>query len=64
MDLEIREFQEKLVSVINESHMPLEVVRLVLNEVQAKVNTAVEGNIKKQLEEKSKNKEGGESNEL
>lgn len=62
MDLEIREFQQKLVNVINESHMPLEVVRLVLLEVQNKVNVALEDNIKKQLE--AKNQEGGAKDEL
>lgn len=52
MDLEIRRFEEELVECINRSELPIEVRRLVVQEICNKVSKAANENIYEQRRQK------------
>ncbi len=51
MDLEIIKFRNKLIQDINSEQLPLEVKRLVLNEILGKLEIAVNEFVQSQMKE-------------
>ena len=68
MDLEIRKFEEGLVAHINHSDLPIEIIRLIVQEVCEKVTKAANEEIYKQQQREGAEKrnavkkQGGEKN--
>ena len=48
-DLRIREFKNKLINIMNDEPLPLEVKRLVLSDILNETTKAVDNNIKAYL---------------
>lgn len=55
-NLRIRTLRKQIVNTLNESELPFEVLRLILEDVLREVNTLTEAAIQKEIEE-LKNKE-------
>ena len=49
-NLRIRTLRKQIVNILNESELPFEVLRMVLEEVLREVNTLTETAIKKEIE--------------
>lgn len=54
MDAKIRKFRDLIIKLINESGLPIEVIRLVLFEITTEVNRQSEIAIVKETEEEKK----------
>lgn len=50
MDLKIREFNEELIKVINEANVPVEVKRLVINDILVQISRLADDIIAKEKE--------------
>lgn len=50
MDLKIREFNEELINVINEANVPVEVKRLVINDILVQISRLADDIIAKEKE--------------
>lgn len=57
MDLEIIKFRNKLVQDINDEKLPLEVKRLVLNEILGRLEIAVNEFVQSQMKEEEDGKD-------
>lgn len=55
--LEIREFEQKIINQINQSPLPLEVKRLIVENICAQVNEATNKQIQVELAERSSKEE-------
>lgn len=55
--LEIREFEQGIINQINQSPLPLEVKRLIMENICAQVNEATNKQIQVELTERNSNKE-------
>lgn len=60
MNLAIKEFQQTLIDVINKAELPIEVKRLIVNDLAREINVVADAEIKKELEERNKVEEGKE----
>lgn len=61
MDLEIREFTQAIVDYINKSKLPVEVKRLSLRDICAKLETVADNVIREQIAEREKEKKEQET---
>lgn len=57
MDKDIRELKLKIIAVLNESELPIEVKRLVLAEIYREVESLAEQVISQQIKEEKENAE-------
>lgn len=57
MDLEIKLLRKKLIDLLNDSNLPMEVKRLLLAEILAEVKEATDKVIQEQIAEYNNNKE-------
>lgn len=55
--LEIREFEQAIVNLFNGCGLPMEVKRLIVNDISGKINRAADNQINVELEERNKAKE-------
>lgn len=55
--LEIREFAQSIVNLINSCSLPMEVKRLIVNDIARQVNEATTNQINAELAERNKAKE-------
>lgn len=55
--LEIREFEQAIINQINQSPLPLEVKRLIVENICAQVNEATNKQIQAELKERSSKEE-------
>ena len=55
--LEIREFEQSIVNLINDCGLPIEIKRIIVNDIAGKVNRAADNQINIELEERNKAKE-------
>jgi hypothetical protein len=55
--LEIREFEQAIVNLINECGLPMEVKRLIMNDIAGQINRAADNQINVELAERNREKE-------
>lgn len=55
--LEIREFEQSIVNLINSCSLPMEIKRLIVNDIAEQVNEATNNQINAELAERNKAKE-------
>lgn len=55
--LEIREFEQAIVNLINECGLPMEVKRLIVNDIAGQINRAADNQINVELAERNREKE-------
>ena len=55
--LEIREFEQSIVNLFNECGLPMEIKRLIVNDIAGQINRAADNQINIELEERNKAKE-------
>lgn len=55
--LEIREFEQAIVNLINGCGLPMEVKRLIVNDIAGQINRAADNQINVELAERNKDKE-------
>lgn len=55
--LEIREFEQVIVNLFNGCGLPMEVKRLILNDIAGQINRAADNQINVELEERNREKE-------
>lgn len=55
--LEIREFEQSIINLFNECGLPMEIKRLIVNDIAGQINRAADNQINVELEEKNKEKE-------
>ena len=56
-NLRVRQLKIGLIKLLNDSHLPIEVIRLVLNDVLTEVNHLSEVEIQKEIEEQKESEE-------
>lgn len=55
--LEIREFEQSIINLFNECGLPMEIKRLIVNDIAGQINRAADNQINVELEERNKEKE-------
>lgn len=55
--LEIREFAQSIVNIINSCSLPMEIKRLIVNDIAEQVNEATNNQINAELAERNREKE-------
>ena len=55
--LEIREFEQSIVNLFNGCGLPMEIKRLIVNDIAGQINRAADNQINAELEERNKAKE-------
>lgn len=55
--LEIREFEQAIINLFNECGLPMEIKRLIVNDIAGQINRAADNQINVELEERNKEKE-------
>lgn len=55
--LEIREFEQSIVNLINDCGLPIEIKRIIVNDIAGQVNRAADNQINIELAERNKAKE-------
>lgn len=55
--LEIREFEQSIINLFNECGLPMEIKRLIVNDIAGHINKAADNQINVELEERNKEKE-------
>lgn len=55
--LEIREFEQAIVNLINECGLPMEIKRLIVNDIAEQINRAADNQINVELAERNREKE-------
>jgi hypothetical protein len=55
--LEIREFEQAIANLINECGLPMEVKRLIVNDIAGQINRAADNQINVELAERNREKE-------
>lgn len=55
--LEIREFEQAIVNLFNGCGLPMEVKRLIVNDIAGQINRAADNQINVELAERNKDKE-------
>lgn len=55
--LEIREFEHSIINLFNECGLPMEIKRLIVNDIAGQINRAADNQINVELEERNKEKE-------
>lgn len=55
--LEIREFEQSIINLFNECGLPMEIKRLIVNDIAGQINRAANDQINVELEERNKAKE-------
>lgn len=55
--LEIREFEQEIVNLFNGCGLPMEIKRLIVNDISGQINRAADNQINVELEERNKAKE-------
>ena len=55
--LEIREFEQSIVNLINDCGLPIEIKRIIVNDIAGQVNRAADNQINVELAERNKAKE-------
>lgn len=55
--LEIREFEQSIVNLINDCGLPIEIKRLIVNDIAEQINRAADNQINVELAERNKAKE-------
>lgn len=55
--LEIREFEQSIVNLINDCGLPIEIKRIIVNDIAVQVNRAADNQINIELAERNKEKE-------
>lgn len=55
--LEIREFEQSIVNLINDCGLPIEIKRLIVNDIAGQINRAADNQINVELEERNREKE-------
>ena len=55
--LEIREYEQAIVNLINECGLPMEVKRLIVNDIAGQINRAADNQINVELAERNREKE-------
>lgn len=55
--LEIREFEQAIVNLINECGLPMEIKRLIVNDIAGQINRATDNQINVELAERNREKE-------
>lgn len=55
--LEIREFEQSIINLFNECGLPMEIKRLIVNDIAGQVNRAADNQINIELAERNKAKE-------
>lgn len=55
--LEIREFEQSIVNLINDCGLPIEIKRIIVNDIAGQINRAADNQINIELAERNKAKE-------
>lgn len=55
--LEIREFEQAIVNLINDCGLPIEIKRIIVNDIAGQINRAADNQINVELEERNREKE-------
>ena len=55
--LEIREFEQSIINLFNECGLPMEIKRLIVNDIAEQINRAADNQINIELAERNKAKE-------
>lgn len=55
--LEIREFEQEIVNLFNRCGLPMEVKRLIVNDIAGQINRAADNQINVEMSERNKEKE-------
>ena len=55
--LEIREFEQSIVNLINDCGLPIEIKRIIVNDIAGQVNRAADNQINVELAERNREKE-------
>ena len=55
--LEIREFEQSIINLFNGCGLPMEIKRLIVNDISGQINRAADNQINVELEERNKAKE-------
>lgn len=55
--LEIREFEQSIINLFNKCGLPMEIKRLIVNDIAGQINRAADNQINVELEERNKEKE-------
>lgn len=55
--LEIREFEQSIINLFNECGLPMEIKRLIVNDIASQINRAADNQINVELEERNREKE-------
>ena len=55
--LEIREFEQSIINLFNGCGLPMEIKRLIVNDIAGQINRAADNQINVELAERNKDKE-------
>lgn len=55
--LEIREFEQSIINLFNECALPMEIKRLIVNDIAGQINRAADNQINVELAERNREKE-------